>query len=137
VPDDREARTREERPFSGFIEAREGHRKRERRTGGGREEQTLQEEENRGGRRKKTNQGSREREDWRGKNSEGHWPANAGAPTSSPVAPPPSPSEQTNTKKNREHERAGRRRAEETDLRDPKQKESKKKNVEEGTEERK
>jgi len=29
VPHDREARTREERPFSGFIEAGEGHRKRE------------------------------------------------------------------------------------------------------------
>jgi hypothetical protein len=26
VPHDREARTREERPFSGFIKAREGHR---------------------------------------------------------------------------------------------------------------
>jgi len=29
VPHDREARTREERPFSGFIEAGESHRKRE------------------------------------------------------------------------------------------------------------
>jgi hypothetical protein len=57
VPHDREARTREERPFSGFIEAREGHRKRERRTGGGREEQTLQEEENRGGETKKNEPG--------------------------------------------------------------------------------
>jgi hypothetical protein len=32
VPHDREARTREERPFSGFIEAGEGHRKREKKT---------------------------------------------------------------------------------------------------------
>jgi len=38
---------------------------------------------------------NREREDWRDKNSEAHWPANTGAPTSSPVAPPPFPSEQT------------------------------------------
>jgi hypothetical protein len=51
------------------------------------------ESQNRG--RQKQNQGSREREDWRDKNSEAHWPANTGAPTSSPVAPPPSPSEQT------------------------------------------
>ena len=49
----------------------------------------------RGGEEKKQNQGNQEREDWRDKNSEAHWPTNTGAPTSSPVAPPPSPSEQT------------------------------------------